>query len=140
MAALDRETPMPDPRIVKVRPDEATATLQRLPYFVGVSGERTGATGLSMNLVIVPPGAASAPHCHMGFEAAIYQLEGRVRTHYGLGLTESVDTEAGDFLFIPPGLPHQAVNLSATDRAVAVVARNIAGEQETVVPYDPTAA
>ena len=47
---------MPEPRIVKVRPDVATSTLQRLPYFVGVSGERTGATGLSMNLVVVPPG------------------------------------------------------------------------------------
>jgi uncharacterized RmlC-like cupin family protein len=88
--------------IVKVRPDQATATLQRLPYFVGVSGERSGATGLSMNLVVVPPGAASVPHCHLGFEAAIYQLEGRVRTLWGPGLAESVDTEAGDFLFIPP--------------------------------------
>ena len=128
---------MSEPRIVKVRPDAATSTLQRLPYFFGVSGERTGATGLSMNLVIVPPGASSVPHRHMGFEAAIYQLEGRVRTRYGPALAESVDTEAGDFLFIPPGLAHQAVNLSATERAVAVVARNIAGEQETVVPYDP---
>ena len=78
--------------------------------------------------------------CRPHFEAAIYQLEGRVRTRYGPGLAESIDTEAGDFLFIPPGLPHQAVNLSATERAVAVVARNIAGEQETVVPYEPTTA
>jgi uncharacterized RmlC-like cupin family protein len=131
------EMPMPEARIVKVRPDEALSTLQRLPYFVGVSGERTGATGLSMNLVVVPPGAASVPHCHLGFEAAIYQLEGRVRTLWGPRLAESVDTEAGDFLFIPPGMPHQAVNLSATERAVAVVARNAASEQESVVPYDP---
>ena len=128
---------MAEPRIVKVRPDVAMSTLQRLPYFVGVSGERTGATGLSMNLVVVPPGAASVPHCHLGFEAAIYQLEGRVRTLFGPDLIESIDTEAGDFLFIPPGLPHQAVNLSASERAVAVVARNVPGEQETVVPYEP---
>lgn len=127
---------MPESRIAKVRPDEQTSTLQRLPYFVGVSAARTGATGLSMNLVIVPPGAASVPHCHLGFEAAIYQLEGRVRTRYGPGLAESIDTEAGDFLFIPPGVPHQALNLSATERAVAVVARNVADEQEAVVPYD----
>jgi uncharacterized RmlC-like cupin family protein len=128
---------MPEPRIVKVRPDAATSTLQRLPYFVGVSGERSGATGLSMNLVVVPPGAVSTPHCHLGFEAAIYQLEGHVRTLFGADLAESIDTEAGDFLFIPPGLPHQAINLSATERAVAVVARNVPGEQETVVAYTP---
>jgi uncharacterized RmlC-like cupin family protein len=46
-------------------------------------------------------------------------------------------TEAGDFLFVPPGVPHQAVNLSGTERAVALIARNDAGEQERVVPYAP---
>ena len=44
-------------------------------------------------------------------------------------------SQAGDFLFIPPGVPHQPVNLSATERAVALIARNDAGEQERVVPY-----
>jgi uncharacterized RmlC-like cupin family protein len=46
--------------------------------------------------------------------------------------------EAGDFLFIGPGVPHQPVNLSATETARAVVARNDPSEQEHVVPYDPS--
>ena len=82
-----------------------------------------------MHLVVVPPGAAAEPHYHDGYETAIYQLEGRVETRYGEGLERSVVTEAGDFLFVPPGVPHQAVNLSATERAVALIARNDAGEQ-----------
>ena len=67
-------------------------------------------------------------------------LEGRVETRYGPGLTESVVSEPGDFLFIPPGVPHQPFNLSATEPARAVVARNDANEAERVVPYDPREA
>ena len=89
-----------------------------------------------MHLVVVPPGAAAEPHYHDGFETAIYQLEGRVETRYGHRLEQSVISQAGDFLFIPPGVPHQPVNLSATERAVALIARNDASEQERVVPYE----
>jgi uncharacterized RmlC-like cupin family protein len=119
-----------------VRPQERAATeRQQLAYFLGVSGETCGSTGLAMHLVVVPPGAAADPHYHDGYETAIYQLEGRVETRYGEGLARSVVTEAGDFLFVPPGVPHQPVNLSATERAVALIARNDAGEHERVVPY-----
>ena len=45
-------------------------------------------------------------------------------------------TEAGDFVFIPAGVPHQPRNLSDTEPATAVVARNDAREGERVVPYE----
>jgi uncharacterized RmlC-like cupin family protein len=48
-----------------------------------------------------------------------------------------VISEAGDFLFIPPGVPHEAINLSATEPARAIVARNDPAEQDNVVPYAP---
>jgi uncharacterized RmlC-like cupin family protein len=64
-------------------------------------------------------------------------IEGRVETRYGEGLTESVISEAGDFLFVPPGVPHEAINLSATEPARAIVARNDPAEQDKVVPYRP---
>jgi len=118
-----------------VRPDREVLTRQRLPYFVGVSGASAGARGLSMHLVVIPPGARAEPHAHRGHETAIYVLEGRVETRYGEGLAQSVVSEAGDFLFIPPGVPHEAINLSATAPARAVVARNDPAEQDNVVPY-----
>jgi uncharacterized RmlC-like cupin family protein len=62
-------------------------------------------------------------------------LRGRVETRFGEGLAQSVINEAGDFMFIPASVPHQPVNLSATEPALAIVARNSANEQESVVPY-----
>ena len=62
-------------------------------------------------------------------------LEGRVETRWGAGLAASVVSEAGDFLFIPPDVPHEAINLSTTEPARAIVARNDPAEQDNVVPY-----
>src|SRR5688500_4187317 len=123
------------PTVQAVRPDREVVTRQRLPYFVGVSAASVGASGLSMHLVALPPGASSEPHSHRHHETAIYVLEGRVETRYGEGLTQSVVSEAGDFLVIPPGQPHVAVNLSDTEPARAIVARHEPAEQESVGPY-----
>jgi uncharacterized RmlC-like cupin family protein len=122
--------------ITAIRPaPDALATRQGLPYFVGISGQSAGSQGLSMHLVVIPPGARSEPHLHEGHETAIYVLQGRVETLYGHALAQSVVSEPGDFLFIPPGVPHVAVNLSDTEPARAVVARNDAAEQDKVRPY-----
>jgi uncharacterized RmlC-like cupin family protein len=118
-----------------IRPDREVTTRQRLPYFVGVSGETVGARGLSMHLVVIPPGARADPHFHQGYETAIYVLQGRVETRYGDGLAQSVISEAGDFLFIPPDMPHEAINLSQTEPARAIVSRNDPAEQDRVMPY-----
>lgn len=56
----------------------------------------------------------------MGSESAVYLLQGRVKTLYGACLEKMVIHQAGDFLFIPPGLPHMQVNLSATEVAIPV--------------------
>lgn len=89
-----------------------------------------------MNLVEVPAGGAARPHCHKGFEPAIYIIRGRVKVMYGPGLARELEAGAGDFLFIGPDVPHQPVNLSATEAAVAVVARNDPDEQEHVMLYE----
>jgi len=123
--------------IVTVRPEATTMTRQKLPNFVGISAATAGATGISMNLVIIPPGGAAAPHLHRGYETAIYLLQGRVETRYGTGLHQAVIHEAGDFIFIPANVPHQPVNLSDTEPAMAIVARTDPNEQESVEPYDP---
>jgi len=125
------------PRVQAVRPEQAVATLQRLPYFVGISGRTVGAGGLSMHLVVIPPGARAEPHVHLGYETGIYVLEGRVRTRWGERLENEVVSTAGEFLFVPPGVPHDATNLSASEPARAIVARNDAAEMDKVAPYTP---
>jgi uncharacterized RmlC-like cupin family protein len=132
-------TPNPEQdKISIVRPDATTPTRQQLPYFVGISATTTGATGISMHLVMIPPGGTAEPHSHANHETAIYLLQGRVETRYGQGLKQTKIAEAGDFIFVPPGVPHQPRNLSADEAAYALVARNDPNEQENVVLYDPT--
>ena len=121
--------------VVAIRPQQEVLTRQQLPYFVGISGDSVGARGLSMHLVVIAPGARSEPHSHRGYETGIYVLDGRVETRYGSRLESSVISEAGDFLFIPPGVPHEAINLSSTLPARALVSRNDPAEQDNVVPY-----
>jgi len=122
--------------IVTVRPSQEVLTKQQLPYFLGISRKTTGAKHLSMNLVVIPPGAKAEPHYHKDFETGIYVLQGRVETRFGKGLKKSVINETGDFVFIPPNLPHQPCNLSDTETAIGVVVRNDPNEQENVVPYE----
>jgi len=125
-------------RIITVKPTDAVETLQRLPAYVGISNATAGSTGIGMNVVIIPPGATADAHFHHGFETAIYLLSGRVETRYGEGLAHTCVNEPGDFLFIPAGVPHQPRNLSDTEPALALVARNTADEQESVVAYPTT--
>lgn len=122
-------------RVQGLRPDAEVMTRQRLPYFVGISGQTVGAQGLSMHIVVIPPGGRAEPHLHIGYETGIYVLEGRVCTRWGAALEHEIVSVAGEFLFIPPGVPHEAINLSATEPARAIVARNDAAEQDKVEPY-----
>ena len=122
-------------KVQGLRPVREVMTRQGLPYFIGISGQTVNATGLSMHLVVIPPGARAEPHLHVGYETGIYVLEGKVLTRWGPSLENEVVSEAGDFLFVPPGVPHEAINLSPSEPARAVVARNDPAEQDKVEPY-----
>jgi uncharacterized RmlC-like cupin family protein len=123
-------------KVVTVRPDQTIVTKQNLPYYVGISTATTGAKGLSMNLVVIPPGGSPKAHFHKDFETAIYLLKGRVETKFGENLKESIINEEGDFIFIPPGVPHKPMNLSDSEPALAIVSRNDPNEHENVVVYE----
>lgn len=120
-----------------MRPSKEVVTRQQLPNFVGISQATAGSKGIAMNLVIIPPGGAAKPHLHRGYETAIYILAGRVRTRYGPNLTQETINEVGDFIFIPADVPHQPINLSDSEPARAIIARNDPNEQESVELYHP---
>ncbi len=124
-----------DQDIITIRPESASQTQQKLAYFNGISGKTAGTKGLSMSRVVIPPGARSEAHVHIRFETAIYVLQGKVETRYGKSLENVTINQAGDFVFIPPGLPHLARNLSEQEPAIAIVARNDPNEQEDVQGY-----
>ncbi|MBI4553463.1 MAG: cupin domain-containing protein [Candidatus Latescibacteria bacterium] len=105
-------------------------------YKMGLSAKNVGAQKLSMNVATVPPGGVAYAHVHVGFEVMLYLLHGRVRHEYGPGLKQVIDNEAGDFIYIEPGVPHEVFNLSDTEPVVAVVARSDADEWQHIIPYD----
>jgi len=70
---------------------------------------------------------------HVGYETAIYGVRGSVALFYGERLERCVVITEGSFCFIPPGLPHKGYNLSETEAAVFVSARNDPADQEHVV-------
>jgi uncharacterized RmlC-like cupin family protein len=107
-------------------------------YKVGMSSKNVGSKKLSMNVATIPPGGVAYAHIHVDFELMLYILQGRVRHEYGAGLKQVVDNQAGDFIYIEPGVPHEVFNLSDTEPVVAVVARSDADEWQRIIPYDRT--
>ena len=119
-----------------IRASENCRDWNGIHYKVGMSAKNVSSTKLSMNVATIPPGGVARAHIHVGFEVMLYILHGRVRHEYGPGLTKVVENEAGDFIFIEPGVPHEVFNVSDTEPAVAVVARSDASEWEHIIPYD----
>ena len=123
---------MKECRIIRGGDAEGYAGKQGLDYFAGVSAESCGSEGLCLNLLVIPPGGEARAHLHEGHESAIYVLEGSAAMRHGEGLAQVDTMIAGDFVFIPAGVPHQPYN--PTDRPVrALVARTDPNEQESVV-------
>lgn len=107
-----------------------------IQYRTGLSAKNVNAKQLSMNVATIPPGGVAAAHIHVDFEVMLYILHGRVRHEYGAELAHAVENQAGDFIFIEPGVPHEVFNLSDTEPVVAVVARSDASEWEHIIPYE----
>ena len=105
-------------------------------YRAGLSGKNVGAQHLSMNVATIPPGGVAYAHIHVDFEVMLYILEGRVRHEYGDRLRQSIDNQAGDFIYIEPGVPHEVRNLSDVEPVMAVVARSDASEWAHIAIYD----
>ena len=103
-------------------------------YMQGLSGKNAGAENLSINVATVPPGAIAYAHIHDGFEVMLFILQGRVKHTYGEGLTQSVINEAGDFIYIKPGVPHEVFNIG-DEELIAFVARSTADEWDKIVNY-----
>ena len=105
-----------------------------IQYQQGLSGRNCGAKNLSVNIATVPPGAIAYAHIHDGFEVMLYIVEGNVRHDFGPNLENSVLNQAGDFIFIEPGVPHEVFNIG-DGPLTAFVARSTADEWDKIVNY-----
>lgn len=97
-----------------------------------ISAQSVGAKGLCMHLLTIPPGARALAHLHQDHETAIYVLSGEASMWFGERLQEHMSIQAGDFVYIPAGVPHLPYNPSPTTPVRAVLARTDPNEQESV--------
>jgi len=107
-----------------------------IKYKVGMSAKNVGSKALSMNVATIPPGGVARAHIHVDFDVMLYILKGNVRHEFGKGCRKVLENQAGDFIYIEPGLPHEVFNMSDSEPVVAVVARSDASEWENIIPYD----
>lgn len=105
-----------------------------IQYMQGMSGKNVGAEHLSINVATVPPGAIAYAHIHDGFEVMLFILQGTVRHTFGEGLVHEVINQAGDFIYIKPGVPHEVFNIGE-EPVIAFVARSTADEWDRIVNY-----
>src|SRR5215207_3724151 len=111
-------------------PDRQDGSGQGVVREFGISRSSAGSSHLSMAYGVVPAGATSTRHSHP-FETAVFVISGRARAYFGLNDEECVDMEAGDFLYIPAGLPHSTANIGDTP-VQYVLAR--AAPEDIVIP------
>lgn len=124
---------MSNPDVVLIKPEATQIARQGMPQFFGISKATAGARAISMNLTAFGPGGRAKAHYHRDFETAIYGISGQIALYYGKKLEKCAIIVPGSFIYIPEFIPHIAFNLSDSEPATAITARNDAAEQENVV-------
>jgi uncharacterized RmlC-like cupin family protein len=89
-----------------------------------------GANKLWAGTVSIHPAAKTAPHHHGELESIIYIVSGKARMRWGEHLEFVAEAGPGDFIFVPPFVPHQEINANANEPLTCVVVRS---DQEPVV-------
>ena len=90
-----------------------------------ISGKSVGSAKLWMGQTHVAPATASGDHHHGEAETAIYVVSGHPRFVFADGAEEvALQTEPGDYVFVPPYTPHREENPAEDEEAVVVIARS----------------
>ncbi|MFZ0607816.1 MAG: cupin domain-containing protein [Xanthobacteraceae bacterium] len=90
----------------------------------GVGPQHTGASRLWFGKASNAPGFRSLPHHHGEAETGAYLLSGRARVYFGQDYREYLDLTEGDFMYVPPFLPHLEANMSVTEQLLWLACRS----------------
>lgn len=99
-----------------------------------ISSARAGAEKLWAGTVVIHPMAKTGAHHHGALESVIYVISGRARMRWGERLEFTAEAGPGDFIFVPPYVPHQEINASDENPLSCVVVRS--GQEPVVVNLD----
>ena len=95
-----------------------------------ITHARAGAEKLWAGTVVIHPKAKTGAHHHGALESIIYVVRGRARMRWGERLEFTAEAGPGDFIFVPPYVPHQEINASPSEPLECVVVRS---DNEAVV-------
>src|SRR5882672_6241317 len=87
--------------------DDRTTQTLGMQRRAAVTTERTGASKLWAGTVTIDPNAKTGAHHHGDLESVIYVVSGVARLRWGDRLEYVAEAEQGDFIFVPPYVPHQ---------------------------------
>ncbi|MGH9648630.1 MAG: cupin domain-containing protein [Bryobacteraceae bacterium] len=114
--------------------DSNTPQTPGMSRAAAITHARTGANKLWAGTVTVQPAARTGAHHHGELETVLYIVRGRARFRWGNHLEFVEEAGPGDFVYVPPFLPHQEMNARPDEPVEAVVVRS--GQEPIVVNLD----
>ena len=120
-----------------IRGDDLDSNTPQTPGMTraaAISHARVGASKLWAGTVVVQPNAKTGAHHHGEVETVLYIIRGRARMRWGEHLEFVEEAGPGDFIYVPPFVPHQEINARRDEPVEAVVVRS--GQDPIVVNLD----
>ena len=133
----DEETDWKEHGVRIVRSDALDTNTLQTPGMTraeAISRARVGSQKLWAGTVVVHPNAKTGPHHHGELETVIYIVRGRARFRWGERLEFVDEAGPGDFVYVPPYVPHQELNAKKDEPVEAVIVRS--GQEPVVVNLD----
>ena len=122
-------------RVIRPRDrDRGTAQTPGMEREAAIAASTVGAERLWTGYVTMAPGFRSGAHHHGPSESSIYIISGRARFRFGDRLEHTVEVGAGDFVYVPPRLVHQEINMDESEPVEVIVSRD--GQENVVVNVD----
>jgi uncharacterized RmlC-like cupin family protein len=110
--------------------DTNTPQTEGMHRAAAITNASAGSSALWAGTVDILANAKTGTHHHGALESVIYIVEGRARMRWGDRLEFTAEAGPGDFIFVPPYVPHQEINASETETLSCVLVRS---DQEPVV-------
>jgi uncharacterized RmlC-like cupin family protein len=114
--------------------DSNTPQTPGMTRAAAIDHARAGANKLWAGTVVVQPNAKTGAHHHGDLETVLYVVKGRARFRWGEQLEFVEEAGPGDFIYVPPYVPHQEINADPNSPVECVVVRS--GQEPIVVNLD----
>jgi uncharacterized RmlC-like cupin family protein len=130
--------------------DPNTAQTPGMTRAAAINLARVGAQKIWAGTVSIEPNAKTGAHHHGHLDSVIYVVKGRARMRWGERLEFVAEAGPGDFIYVPPFVPHREINASSSERLECILARSdneaiainldiaAVDQPETVYWIDPT--